>query len=167
MPVYEFYCPDCHRIFNFMSRRMNTTKRPDCPKCGRPKIERQVSLFAVSRGLKEEADEPDLPDLDEAKMERAMEELAGEADRIDEEDPKQMARIMRKLYGSTGMDMGPGMEEAMRRMEAGEDPDRIEADLGDVLESEDPFLGGGKKGKLRDLRKKITPPSKDDKLYDL
>ena len=31
MPVYEFYCPDCHMIFNFLSRRIDTRKRPPPP----------------------------------------------------------------------------------------------------------------------------------------
>lgn len=28
MPIYEFYCSDCHAIFNFLSRQMNISKRP-------------------------------------------------------------------------------------------------------------------------------------------
>ncbi|XCN71926.1 MAG: FmdB family zinc ribbon protein [Candidatus Electrothrix aestuarii] len=35
MPIYEFYCQDCNTIFNFFSSRINTEKRPDCPKCGK------------------------------------------------------------------------------------------------------------------------------------
>lgn len=35
---------------------------------------------------------------------------------------------------TTGMRMGEGMEEAMRRMEAGEDPGKVEEELGDVLD---------------------------------
>ena len=26
MPVYEFYCAECHAIFNFLSRRVSRTK---------------------------------------------------------------------------------------------------------------------------------------------
>ena len=169
MPVYEYYCPDCHRIFNFMSRRMNTTKRPDCPKCGRSKMEKKVSLFSFSKGRKESDGEVEnLPDLDEARMERAMEALAREAENIDEENPRQMAGLMRKLYDSTGLKLGPGMEEAIRRMEAGEDPDAIEQDMGDLLDAEDPFtVEGEKKTSLKGIRKKILPPSVDDTLYEL
>ncbi len=50
MPVYEFYCPDCHAIFNFFSRRVDTETQPACPRCGRPELGRQASLFAISRG---------------------------------------------------------------------------------------------------------------------
>ncbi len=168
MPIYEFYCPDCHRIFNFLARRVKTRKRPDCPRCGRPKLDRKVSLFAVSKGRGEE-DADSLPnlDIDEARLERAMESLAGEADGIDDEDPRAAGQLMRKLFDAAGLKPGSGMEEAMRRMEAGEDPDVIEADLGDVLEEEDPFGGGSAGTSLGRLRRRVLPPSVDETLHDL
>lgn len=166
MPVYEFYCADCHVIFNFLSRRVNTEKRPSCPRCTRPELERRVSLFAISKGRKE-SDEDPLPDLDESKMEQAMAALAGEAENMDEEDPRQVARLMRKLYDATGMDMGTGMEEAIRRMEAGEDPDKIEEEMGDILEEEDPFSEEIAKKGFGKLRRKYLPPAVDDTLYEL
>ena len=69
-----------------------------------------------------------------------MEAMAGDLDSIDENDPKQGARLMRKLFSATGMPVGAGMEEALKRMEAGEDPEKIEEQMGDVFE-EDPFGG--------------------------
>ena len=184
MPIYEFYCADCHTVFSFLSKTINTTKRPDCPRCGRPKLDRRMSRFAVSKRRSEPTshgdDQGDLPPgFDEAKMERAMEDLAQEAEGANEDDPRQMARMMRKLYDSTGLPLGAGMEEAMRRMEAGEDPDKIEEELGDVLEQEDPFGGGqgeeggeGAEGKnrgggLRGISRKLRPPKVDETLYDL
>jgi putative FmdB family regulatory protein len=53
MPVYEHYCPDCHTIFSFFSRRVDTDTRPACPRCARPNLERQVSLFAISKARAE------------------------------------------------------------------------------------------------------------------
>ena len=56
------------------------------------------------------------------------------------------------------------MEEALSRLESGEDPDSVEKDMGDLLEGEDGFS-------LEDMRKKVLagpkPPSRDDKLYEL
>lgn len=162
MPIYEFYCAGCHTVFNFLSRSVNTEKRPDCPRCGKQGLDRRISLFAISKGRKEE--DADLPgDLDEEKMAQAMEAMAGELDGVDEEDPKQAARLMRKLYEATGMKLGGGMEEAIRRMEAGEDPDKVEEEMGDLLEGEDPFSQGGVKA----LKKKFLPPTHDDTLYEL
>lgn len=106
---------------------------------------RQVSLFAVT-GRASEAEEGDLP-FDEKKMERAMAMLGNEAENINEDDPRQAANLMRKLSDMTGMELGPGMREALRRMEQGEDPDRIEAEMGSLLEGEDPFILPDVKGK--------------------
>ncbi len=161
MPVYEFYCADCHTIFNFLSRRVNTEKRPDCPKCGHPDLLRQVSRFAFSRGRTEEPLEG--PDLDGEKLERAMMGLAGEMEGLDENDPRQMARFMRKLQDATGMNLGSGFEEAMRRLEAGEDPEKIEEEMGDLFDAENPFGGEG----IRGIRKRLAPPAHDDTLYTL
>lgn len=166
MPIYEFYCPDCHTVFKFLSRRVNTDKRPSCPRCERSDLERRVSLFAISKGRKDsDSDEP-LHDVDEGHIEKAMEAMAGEMEGLDEDDPRQAARVMRKLYDATGLQVGAGMEEAIRRMEAGEDPDKIEAEMGDVLEQEDPFATKAKSG-LKHLSKQLLPPKKDDTLYDL
>ncbi len=167
MPIYEFYCADCHTIYNFFSRRINTEKRPRCPNpaCGREQLERRVSLFAVSRNRAEPQDDA-LGDLDESQMEKAMAAMAGEMESIDEDDPKQVARMMRRLYDATGLNLGPGMEEAIRRMEAGDDPDKIEEEMGDLLEEEDPFAAKSRR-RLGDLRRKYLPPKVDETLYDL
>ena len=74
--------------------------------------------------------------------------------------------MMRKLFDASGLSMGSGMEEAIRRMEAGEDPDQIEAEMGDILEQEDPFAARPK-GTVKDLRRRYLPPSVDKTLYDL
>ena len=111
MPIYEFYCAECHMVFNFYSRTINTDKRPLCPKCGRIKLSRQMSSFAVIRGAKEDSD-TGLPDIDESKLEKAMGALASEAEGIDEDDPRQAAKLMRKLTQMTGLELGAGMEEA-------------------------------------------------------
>jgi len=121
-----------------------------------------MSSFAVLRGLKEDQ-ENGLPDIDESKLEKAMTALAGEAEQINEDDPKQAAQLMRKLTQMTGLELGSGMEEALRRMEAGEDPEQIEAEMGDLLEEEDPLVLQGKKKTGR----RKPPPRKDDKLYEL
>lgn len=162
MPVYEFYCIDCHTIYNFLSRTVNTDKRPDCPRCGRRELERKVSLFAFSKGRKEEP-AAGLPDMDESRLERAMMSLAGEMEGMDENDPKQMARLMRRLKEATGLNLGDGMEEAIRRLESGEDPEKIEAEMGDIFDGEPDFNLDGVKG----LRRKYVPPSRDETLYPL
>lgn len=162
MPIYEFYCRDCHTIFNFFSQKVNTEKRPICPRCEKRKLERKMSSFAVLRGAKEESD-LNMPDIDESKLEGAMGMLAQKAENIDEEDPRQAANLMRQLSEMTGLNLGPGMEEALKRMEAGEDPEKIEEEMGDLLEEEDPFSSKSKKG----MKTKRGAPFKDETLYEL
>jgi hypothetical protein len=106
----------------------------------------------------------DLP-IDESKMEKAMGMLAKEAEGLNEEDPKQAANLMRKLSDMTGLKLGPGMDEALQRMEKGEDPEQLEAEMGDLLENEDPFILPGKKG--RQTKTGQRKPFKDETLYDL
>ena len=144
MPIYEFYCPDCHRVMSFLSRSVDTKKQPACPKCGRAGLTRRVSSFAISKGRK---DEPKaaagLPGPDEARLEKAMEALAGDMEHINEDDPRQSAQLMRKLLEATGAPANRKVEEALKRLEAGENPEKIEEEMGDVLG--EPFadaLGG-------------------------
>ena len=46
MPIYEFLCLDCNRIFSFLSRSFNEGRIPDCPKCKGKKMTRQISLVS-------------------------------------------------------------------------------------------------------------------------
>jgi len=167
MPIYEFYCATCHTVFNFLSRGINTTTHPACPRCGRPRLERRVSAFAISKGRTESEGADGLPDIDEGRMEKAMAEIAEEAEGIGEEDPRGMARLMRKLYDSTGLSLGEGVEEAIRRMEDGEDPEKIEEDLGEILGDEDPFAGTAPGKLAAAVRRRLRPPSVDETLYEL
>jgi putative FmdB family regulatory protein len=169
MPIYEFYCATCHRIYNFLSRRVSPDARPACPDCDQPELSRRVSSFAISKGRKEPAGGdggPDLPaDFDESRLEQAMESLAGEAEGLNEDDPRQAAQLMRKLFSATGLPTGGGMEEALRRMESGEDPEKVEAEMGDMLDN--PFAEAKSGGGLRALRRSLVAPSVDPTLHEM
>ena len=150
MPIYEYACPKCRVIFNFLSKRINPGRLPACPKCGNKKMSKQVSRFAMSRGLKEPAakaeaggEEGPMPDFDNPRMERAMMEMERDMEHLDENNPKHMAHMMRKMKDI----MPPGsvpkeLDIAIKRLEAGEDPEKIEEDMGDVLGD----LMGGEEG---------------------
>ncbi len=144
MPIYEFACPKCRVVFNFLSRRVSPKHLPTCPKCGNKKMTKQMSNFAMPRGLKDSApaaaaaeaggDAGPMPDLDDPRMMRAMNEMERDMEHLDENNPKHMAHMMRKMKDL----MPPGtmpkeMDIAIKRLEAGEDPEKIEADMGDVL----------------------------------
>jgi putative FmdB family regulatory protein len=168
MPIYEFYCPDCHMIMNFFARSVNTDARPKCPHCKKRRLERQVSLFATGGHSKDDDGMGDLP-IDESKMESAIEALASDAGAMNEDDPRAAARLMRKFSTLTGMEFNEGMEQALQRMEAGEDPEAIEADMGDVMNDEDPFVMPGQKGSKSGGKSKRNRgvPRRDETLYEL
>lgn len=171
MPIYEYYCPTCEVIFSFFSLRVDTDAQPSCPRCGRPGLERCASRFAVGKAGKGEADEDfggmeGLEGLEGGKLERVMDLLQREAGALDESDPdpRQAGRLMRQLYETAGLDAPPGMREALRRLEAGEDPEAVEAELGDAIDAETltDAVALAKGGRPR--RKQ---PERDETLYDL
>ncbi len=163
MPIYEFYCTKCNTVYKFFSKTVNTRKTPACPSCKKPKLKRLISSFATLSGRTEDETDDDMPPIDEARMERAMAMLAREAGNIREDDPRAAARLMRKLSDAAGVNFGPGMEEALSRLERGEDPEAIEHEMGDLLEGEEPFIFGGKGPKTGRKER----PKFDEKLYDL
>ena len=175
MPIYEFYCASCHTVFNFLSKRINTDGTPACPKCGKA-TSRKPSTFAMSRNRPEPQGGEGAPgpaggmtdpfaNMDESQLESAMESLASEADGIDENDPRQAANVMRKLFDATGMPVGGGIQEALKRMESGEDPEKIEEDMGDLLEA-DPFSReAARKSTERRVPKRAA--TYDPQLYEM
>ena len=87
-----------------------------------------------------------------------------EAEHINEEDPRQMAMLMRKFFDKTGFSLGGQMKEAIARMEAGDDPEQIEQEMGDLMDSEELFsLDTMKKKNQPDVRR----PLRDERLYEL
>jgi putative FmdB family regulatory protein len=148
MPIYEYACPKCRVIFNFLSKRVNPDRLPVCPKCGNKKMTKQVSRFAMSRGLKEpaakgaetEGGEPPMPDFEDPRVERAMMDLERDMEQLDENNPRHMAHMIRKMKDLMPAGTVPKeLDIAIKRLEAGEDPEKIEADMGDLLGD---FMGG-------------------------
>ena len=164
MPIYEFYCSDCHAIYSFFARRVNTAAKPACPRCGRPKIERQISLFSVSKKRADNA-EDSIDGIDGERLEDALSAMAGTLDKVDD-DPRQAVQAMRRLLEDSGLKMGRTMEEAVRRLEAGEDVEAVEADLSEVME-EDQLFAARPGNIFTAIRQCYLPPRIDPTLYEL
>ena len=152
MPIYEFACPKCRKIFNFLSKKVAPDSQPACPKCGRRKLTKLVSGFAHPRGLKEpsassgedDVGGPPMPDMDDPRMMRAMAEMERDMEHLDENNPRHMAHMMKKMKDLMPADAIPKeFDVAIKRLEAGEDPEKIEEDMGDVLGD---FMGGEEGG---------------------
>ncbi|MEA3207989.1 MAG: hypothetical protein QOE70_1046 [Chthoniobacter sp.] len=172
MPIYEFYSPDNHKIYSFYARSLAYAGRtPRCPDGARHRMERIFSSFAITGRAKEKPETPE-GGPDDARMEAAMAEMEREFGGMDSEnpDPRQLARMMRKMSALSGEKVPGEMEEMMRRMEAGEDPEKLEEEFGDAVEGFDPLGGGGEaeagagiKARLRALRR----PTRDPVLYEM
>ena len=90
---------------------------------------------------------------------------------MDESDPRQGARFMRRMFEAAGVPVAEGMEEALRRMESGEDPETIEAEMGDAFDQDPLAALAGKEGPpprggLSSLRRRL-PPSVDPELHEM
>jgi len=164
MPIYEFYCIDCHTLFNFFSAKIDTTARPHCPRCKRPDLERRPARFATLKHQGEQEPDP-LGGLDEERLAGVMESMMGELGNLEEnDDPRQMAQLFRRFGEDSGLEFGPRMEEMMSRLEAGEDPDKLEDEMGDDFadDSLEEFF------KLRQVGwRRGRYPAVDDTLYFL
>jgi putative FmdB family regulatory protein len=150
MPIYEFACPHCRKIFNFLSKKLHPERPPVCPKCGNRKMIKQVSAFAMPRGIKEPSGTPDnapeeaMPNPDDPRVARVMAEMERDMEHLDENNPRHMAHLMKKMKDLTPAGTMPKeLDAAIKRLEAGEDPEKIEADMGDVLGE---FMGGEEGG---------------------
>ena len=83
-----------------------------------------------------------------------------------EEDPRKMAAVMQKFFDATGVKPNDTMLEAMARMQAGEDPDKIDEDLGEAMDTDDPF--DAENGTLKQrMQRYFDQPRIDPELYDL
>ena len=169
MPIYEFYCPKNNRIYSFLARSLAYHgKTPRCPDNPEFPMERMISSFAVTGRAKEKS-EADGPPVDDRAMEGLMSEMESEFSGMDEEnsDPRKLARMMKKMSAVTGEPMPAGMQEMIKRMEAGEDPEKLEAEYGDAfdeLEAGQAEGGGGKsKGGVRHRAR----PQRDPVLYEM
>lgn len=116
MPIYEYGCYDCRKRVNVFFRSFADVgvKPATCPRCGGTHLKRLISKVAVVRS-------------EESRMENLADpsSLAG----LDENDPKSMARWMRKMSNEMGEDLGPEFSEVVGRLEAGEDPEAIEKSM--------------------------------------
>ena len=125
MPIYEYRCHDCHRRVSLFYRSFAGIKdKPTCPRCGGTRLTRLISRVSVVR-----SEEGRLDDLADPSM-------LGD---LDENDPKSLARWMRKMGAQVGEEMPEEFDEVIDRLEAGQSPEEIEGAMPDLAED----MGGG------------------------
>jgi hypothetical protein len=71
---------------------------------------------------------------------------------------------MRKMTDLMGDKVPPEMREIVRRLEAGEDPEKLESDFGDL---DDSTGGDGLFGHVKKIMHGARRPVRDPKLYEM
>jgi putative FmdB family regulatory protein len=119
MPIYEYRCQSCRKRTSVFVRSVSSNVTAVCQHCGSSKISRMMSRVAVLRSdgdMSAGFDESSLGDLDE-------------------NDPRSMAKWIRKMSNDMGEPLDAEMANDLDRMEAGEVPDDG-VDDGDSFEDE-------------------------------
>lgn len=118
MPIYEYRCQSCRRRISLL-RSLSDESPPRCTACGSQELKRLISKVALLRS-------------EESKLESLADpsSLSG----LDENDPKSLARWMRKMGREMGEDLGPEFDETIDRLEAGESPEEVERSRGELEE---------------------------------
>jgi len=115
MPVYEYRCQACqNKVGIRQSYAEYGKKKVICPVCGSAKLTRAIGRVRIAKS-----------------EDRRMEEMADPSflSGVDENDPKSIARAMKKMGQSVGEDLPPEFNEITDRLEAGESPESIEQSM--------------------------------------
>ena len=106
MPIYEYQCEKCRKRSSVLTLRVSEKVSPVCEHCGSKKMNRLMSRFAM-------------PKSEEARLDSLTDpsSLGG----LDENDPKSVARMMRKMGQEMGGEefSGPEFDEAVEQLESG------------------------------------------------
>jgi hypothetical protein len=192
MPIYEYYCPDNHTIYQFYAKTLAQGKIiPACPDNPKFRMQKAISAFAVKTGGKKSGDGEVKGDAaggldasddpaEDARMEAAMSAMEGEFANVDENDPRAMGRMMRRMSELTGEKIDGEMEEVVRKLEEGADPESLEDQLGGGSPDDEggmgdpygdgPMPGAGDKPEARETKHRFkarrAPLRRDPTLYD-
>lgn len=167
MPIYEFYCPQNNTIYQFLARSLAYRDAvPVCPDGAELTLQKRVSSFAVIGRAKEETENDPFAGLDESKMERLMADMESEMGTMDNDnpDPRQLGRFMRKMTDMMGDKTPPELREMVRRLESGEDPEKLESEFGDGEEGSDSDILFSQ---VKKIMRGSRQPARDPKLYEL
>lgn len=169
MPLYEFYCEPCHTLYTFRSPRVDTVTLPVCPDCGQ-ELKREISPFSHSVRGKTRADTEENPgDLD--RMDVAAAKLSERLHALerDDADPREAVRVMRELAREGGVRFNREVQEAMARIESGEDPEQVEETFREVFDTENPFESDNESPgpATTGWWRRIHPPRRDPVWRDL
>jgi putative FmdB family regulatory protein len=132
MPIYEYRCQDCRRRISLFFRSFEEIEaKPVCPRCGGTRLARLISRVSVVR-----SEESRIDDMADPSM----------LSDLDENDPKRIARWMRKMGTEAGEEMPAEFGEVVDRLESGQSPEEIEEAMPDLTGDPSASLGTGMGG---------------------
>lgn len=106
MPIYEFYCEACKKTSSFLLLRASEKVEPFCKHCKSRDVKRILSRVS-------------LPKSEEKRMESLLD--PSRLGDLDENDPRSVERLMKRMGGELGEELGEGFEEEMEEAMAHED----------------------------------------------
>lgn len=181
MPIYEYYCAENHTVYQFYAKTLKQGRTiPKCPDNPAYRLQKMVSGFAVTSGGKSDTPPPEaMPASDggeDGRFEAAARAMESEFAHVNENDPKAMARMMRRMAELSGEKINGEAEEMMRKLEEGADPEALEEQLGGeaACHMPDPYEdgmgeGAGKPPEPKEAKHRFKarrPLRRDPKLYD-
>ncbi len=131
MPIYEYRCADCKKKVSVFFRSFSAVdqKQARCPICHGTHLTRLVSKVRVIRGASSAGSEDGFDD--------------SALDDLNENDPRSLGRMMRRMADETGEDMGSEFGEVVSRLEKGEDPESIEKSMPELADMDSDSSGPG------------------------
>ncbi|MBP7141525.1 MAG: FmdB family transcriptional regulator [Opitutaceae bacterium] len=173
MPIFEFYCPDNNRIYQFYAKTLAQAARvPKCPDNPKFRMQKLLSRFAVNTGAKEAPAESQASSaqMEDARAEATMCQIEKEFAHLEDSNPKDMGKVLRRMAELSGEKMEGPIEEAVRRLEEGQDPEEVgermegaegEGPGGDAQEAD-----SASRAKRRRLPLRRPQAIRDPRLYD-
>lgn len=100
MPVYEYRCLDCDRKTSLLFLTAAAAVAPRCEHCGSSNLKKLISRVAVFRS-------------EESRLENLADPASFSG--LDENDPKSVARWMKKMGREFSDELGDGFNEEVDR----------------------------------------------------
>jgi putative FmdB family regulatory protein len=122
MPIYEYRCADCKKKVSVFFRSFSAVNHAEarCPNCNGQNLTRLISKVRLVRGSVFSTSGDDMSD--------------SMLDDVNENDPRSLGRMMRRMADESGEDLGPEFGEVVGSLEKGEDPEAIEKSMPELGE---------------------------------
>jgi len=98
VPIYEYECQGCRRRVSLLVRSLTGQSSPRCPRCGGADLSRLMSRFSTVKS-------------EDARLD-SLADPSSYGD-LDENDPRSVARYMKRMGQEMGEDLGEDLDAAM------------------------------------------------------